>query len=238
LVIAVPASVSSLLARSIYENAFRFLQQHLKFEYLIEDGGPRKEIPEIPLKVLREGLVNAIVHRDYYEEGAGIIVEIYDNRVEISNPGRLLFDKSKFGKLSVARNPVIFDAFYRLGITEKIVSGIARMREAMAERGIKITFDTEDFFIATLTRPETTRKEVTDQVKKLLRALKTGEKSGKELIKELKLKHKPTFRMNYLKPAIEAGLIELTIPEKPKSRFQKYRLTKKGHEILRINTEK
>ena len=105
----------------------------------------------------------------------------------------------------------------------------------MAERGIEITFDTEDFFIATLTRPETIQKEVTDQVKKLLRALKTGEKSGKELIKELKLKHKPTFRMNYLKPAIEAGLIELTIPDKPKSPFQKYRPTKKGHEILKIN---
>ena len=85
----------------------------------------------------------------------------------------------------------------------------------MVERGIEITFDTEDFFIATLKRPEPTQKEVTDQVtdqvKKLLRALKTGEKSGKELIKELKLKHKPTFRMNYLKPAIEAGLIELTL---------------------------
>jgi len=68
--------------------------------------------------------------------------------------------------------------------------------------------------------------------------LKTGEKSGKELIEALKLKHKPTFRKNYLNPAIEAGLIELTIPGKPKSRFQKYRITKKGHEILRIKTEK
>lgn len=51
---------------SNYENAFRFLQQHLKIEYLIEGGGPRKEIPEIPLEVLREALVNAIVHRDYF----------------------------------------------------------------------------------------------------------------------------------------------------------------------------
>jgi len=83
--------------------------------------------------------------------------------VEIINPGRLFFDKSKFGKLSVARNPIIFDAFYRLGITEKIGSGIARMREAMAGRGIKIAFDTEDFFIATLARPKTTRKEATPQ---------------------------------------------------------------------------
>ena len=110
----------------------------------------QKNNSPIPIKLLM-----LIVHRDYYEEGAGILVEIYDNRVEIINPGRLLFDKSKFGKLSVARNPIIFDAFYRLGITEKIGSGIARMREAMAERGIEITFDTEDFFIATLTRPET-----------------------------------------------------------------------------------
>jgi len=168
----------------------------------------------------------------------GILVEIYDNCVEIINPGRLLFDKSKFGKLSVARNPIIFDAFYRLGITEKIGSGIARMREAMAERGIEIAFDTGDFFIVTLTRPETARKkvtdQVTDQVKKLLKALKTGKKSGKELIDELKLRHKPTFRMNYLKPAIKAGLIELTIPEKPKSRFQKYRLTDKGKAICEL----
>ena len=57
---------------SNYKDAFRFLQQHLRFEYIIRDGGPRKEISEIPLEVLREGLVNAIVHRDYYEEGAGI----------------------------------------------------------------------------------------------------------------------------------------------------------------------
>ena len=111
------------------------------------------------------------------------------------------------------------------------------MQQAMAARNIAVEFDTGDFFIVTLARLESTRKEVTDQVtdqvKKLLKTLKTREKSGKELIEELKLKHKPTFRMNYLKPAIESGLIELTIPQKPKSRFQKYRLTKKGHEILR-----
>jgi len=65
-------------------------------------------------------------------------------RVEISNPGCLLFDKSKFGKLSVARNPILFDAFHRLGITGKIGSGINRMREAMAARDIEIAFDTGD----------------------------------------------------------------------------------------------
>ena len=156
-------------------NALEIDNPFTEYHYIDIDK-EKKEIPEIPLEVLREALVNAIVHRDYFEEGAGI----------------------------------------------------NRMRQSMAARNIEVKFDTGDFFIVTLARPESTRKEVTDQVKKLLRALKTREKSGKKLIEELKLKHKPTFRMNYLKPAIEAGLIELTIPEKPKSRFQKYRLTKKG----------
>ncbi|RLE05564.1 MAG: hypothetical protein DRJ13_01785 [Bacteroidetes bacterium] len=66
--------------------------------------------------------------------------------------------------MSAVRNPVIFDVFYRLGITEKIGFGINRMREAMTKRGIKIAFATGGFFIVTLTRPDTTRKEVIDQV--------------------------------------------------------------------------
>jgi len=44
----------------------------------------------------------------------------------------------------------------------------------------------------------------------------------------LKLSHRPTFRANYLHPALEQDLIERTIPEKPNSRLQKYRLTAKG----------
>jgi ATP-dependent DNA helicase RecG len=228
---------------SNYENAFRFLQQHLKFEYLIEDGGPRKEIPEIPLEVLREGLVNAIVHRDYYEEGAGILVEIYDNRVEIINPGRLLFDKSKFGKLSVARNPIIFDAFYRLGITEKIGSGINRMREAMTERGIKIAFDTEDFFIVTLTRPETTQKEVTPQVIPQVTPQVTPqalsdvelrilgfcheERSASEIINFTGM-NPDYIRKDIIPKLIKKGFLVLTIPNKPRSPHQKYILTEAG----------
>jgi hypothetical protein len=50
----------------------------------------------------------------------------------------------------------------------------------------------------------------------------------------LKLSHRPTFRANYLQPAIAAGLLEYTLPEKPQSRLQKYRLTAKGR---RMNDE-
>lgn len=70
--------------------------------------------------------------------------------------------------------------------------------------------------------------QVSDQVTALLRALGTKTLSALECMKRLKLSHRPTFRANYLNPAISAGLIERTIPDKPNSRLQKYRVTTKG----------
>ena len=70
--------------------------------------------------------------------------------------------------------------------------------------------------------------QVADQVAALLRALGTKTLSALECMKRLKLSHRPTFRANYLNPALSAGLIERTIPDKPNSRLQKYRVTTKG----------
>ena len=50
----------------------------------------------------------------------------------------------------------------------------------------------------------------------------------KELMNLLKLQNDEHFRKSYIKPAIKFGLIEMTIPDKPNSRLQKYRLTAKG----------
>ena len=51
------------------------------------------------------------------------------------------------------------------------------------------------------------------------------------MMKNLQLKHNATFRQNYLQPAIEAGLIEMTQPDSPNSPTQKYRLTQKGKDL-------
>jgi len=69
---------------------------------------------------------------------------------------------------------------------------------------------------------------LTDQVKSLLKVLKAKPLSAVECMTRLKLSHRPTFRANYLHPALSANLIERTIPDKPNSRLQKYRLTAKG----------
>ena len=74
--------------------------------------------------------------------------------------------------------------------------------------------------------------EVTAEVKRLLKIIK-GDHSRKELLEMLGLKHAEHFRKAYLFPAIDAGLVEMTRPDKPKSRLQKYRLTKTGQAVLK-----
>lgn len=65
--------------------------------------------------------------------------------------------------------------------------------------------------------------QVSDQVKALLKCLRTKPMSALECMRELGLSHRPTFRKNYLHPALAAGLIERTLPDQPQSRLQKYR---------------
>jgi len=58
-----------------------------------------------------------------------------------------------------------------------------------------------------------------------------NESTTTELMELVDIKHRPTFLYNYLQPALDVGLIEMTIPDKPKSSKQKYRLTEKGKQI-------
>ena len=71
-----------------------------------------------------------------------------------------------------------------------------------------------------------------DQVARLVTALRAGSKSAVELMGIMGLSHRPTFRKNYLRPAMSAGLVEMTHPESPTAKNQKYRLTTRGREIL------
>ena len=94
----------------------------------------REDIYEIPLEALREAVANAIIHRDYSMRGTSLMVEVYDDRVEIINPGGLPkgLDKKDFGKISIRRNARIADLFFRMDKVELAGTGIKRMREAMA----------------------------------------------------------------------------------------------------------
>lgn len=75
---------------------------------------------------------------------------------------------------------------------------------------------------------------VTDPVKKLLYVFREKPEQGiATLMEELGLSHRPTFRQNYLNPALAQGYMERTIPDRPNSPAQKYRLTEKGRQRIR-----
>jgi hypothetical protein len=74
-------------------------------------------------------------------------------------------------------------------------------------------------------------EQVTEQVKRLVQKLGSDAKTTNELMLDLELKHRPTFLYDYLKPSLEQGFVEMTIPDKPNSRLQKYRLTIFGKQL-------
>lgn len=137
-----------------FNEAVAFLKKHLNVRSEIQ-GFDRSDIYEIPLDALREAVVNAIVHRNYTINGTSIYVRIFDDRVEIENPGGLAngITKRDFAKSSVRRNPLIADLFNRMGKVERMGSGIERMRELMRDTGLKEpVFEMDAFFRVTFYR--------------------------------------------------------------------------------------
>lgn len=136
------------------DDAIDFLQKHLNLAYVIKDKR-RKEDLEIPLVVLREAVVNAVTHRDYFEKGANVMVEVFDNRVEISNPGGLPkgMSEADFGTRTLARNPLIASLLNRAGYIEKLGTGVPRIRKTMAEAVLpEPDFRFDHFFTVILQR--------------------------------------------------------------------------------------
>jgi predicted HTH transcriptional regulator len=93
----------------------------------------------VPPLALREALINAIVHADYAQRGAPTRVSVFDDRVEIENPGVLLpgltVDELRDG-VSRLRNHVIGRVFKELGLIEQWGSGVQRMTSACLSAGL------------------------------------------------------------------------------------------------------
>ncbi len=180
-----------------YKEALNYIISKLNLSYDIESqkGGARKEILEIPEIVFKEALINALAHRDYYEKGATINVEIFDDRIEITNPGGLVksIAKKEFGKRSLSRNPLVFGLFERMDLVEKIGSGISRMRNAMSEVNLSApVFSLEGMFAVIFYRPivfdkwlELWSESLTDNQQAILKAINKDNKLTKPKLSEI-----------------------------------------------------
>jgi len=99
----------------------------------------RFDLPAVPPLALREALVNAVVHADYAQRGAPIRVAVFDDRIEVENPGILLpgltLDDLRDG-VSRVRNRVLARVFKELGLVEQWGTGVQRMIVACAAAGL------------------------------------------------------------------------------------------------------
>jgi ATP-dependent DNA helicase RecG len=130
--------IRSLLPRAA-EDAIAFAHKHLTRESTIE-GIRREERWSVPLVAIREGIMNAIVHADYAQQGAPIRLSIFDDRIEIENPGLLPFGltiENIMKGVSKLRNRVIGRVFHELRLIEHWGSGIQRMTVACEEAGLE-----------------------------------------------------------------------------------------------------
>ena len=210
---------------------------------------------EIPPEVIKEAIVNAIAHRDY-DSNASVQVMLFKDRLEIWNPGtlppQLSIEKIKNSHGSFPYNPLIADALYYVHYIERMGTGIEDIVEKCLNLGLpEPSFIIRDGFVSIIYRKqgiafEKVKEEnnVVDTVnapvnapvdrlwERLLLVINNDELSRVEIMKKLQLGHKQNFIRNYIQPALKFGLIEITIPDKPNSRSQRYRLTEKGKEFI------
>ena len=138
------------------DESLAFLKRHLNISYQIT-GKRRTEKLEVPEVALREAVVNAVAHRDYFEKGAIVMIEIFNNRVEISNPGGLPkgLSEADFGKRTLARNPLIASLLHRVGYIEKLGTGIQRIKAATESAGLPPPeFEFNNFFTVVFRKQE------------------------------------------------------------------------------------
>ena len=117
--------------------------------------------------------------------------------------------------------------FKDLGMVEQLGSGVPRILESYGRECFKFS---DHFLRMSFPVQEGFTPHVTPQVEKLILII-GGEMTRQELQDSMKLFDRLNFLKNYLQPAIESGVLEMTIPDKPKSRDQRYRLTNAGKEL-------
>lgn len=218
-------------------------------------GVARTETFPIPREAMREALLNALIHKDY-SSGNPIQIRVETDSLSIWNAGPL--PPSWTAKTLLERhtsqphNPDIASTFFRTGLIEAWGRGYERITEACREQGTPeptVESDGNGVWIkwawvnpttdAHRIRPRGESNDgppvtppvtppVGDPVERLLLALAAGALGGAALRAHLQLRDKTHLRERDINPALAAGFIEMTIPDKPNSRLQRYRLTEAG----------
>ncbi len=250
------------LAR-ITREALDYIQRNYLCETVIKhpDRAEAERFWNFPYAAIEEAVVNAVYHRSY-EEREPIEVRITrDDFVVLSFPGpdrSIRMEDLRTGKAVSRRyrNRRIGEFLKELELTEGRSTGIPKMLRVMEENGSPPPeFETDDYRTSFLIRlpahagatPQVTpqvgtklaldRDQVTEQVTEqvAMRILEycSHPRRARQIQELVSLRRRETFRANYLRPLVDGGWLAMTVPDKPRSRNQKYVRTDSGAEWLK-----
>ncbi len=206
------------------DSAIAFIERHTKQRIQIERI--RSTIAsEYPPLALREAVINAVVHSDYSIGGSGIQIAIFDDRIEITNPGLLPFGltlEAALSGVSKLRNRVIGRVFRELGLIEQWGSGISRIFSECSKYGIKPPKFEEvgTYFRVTLYNEPVAEVKIPDWQDQIISYLeKEKEISTKEAAKLWETTDR-TARTRLRKMVDEGVLVEIgTGPKDPRKKY-------------------
>jgi ATP-dependent DNA helicase RecG len=151
-------------ALKVIEQGEAFLRRNLRVARLMVDKGTHYEeqdVPEYPLAAAHEAVANAVAHRDYAAPSQ-VFVRLYDDRLEIQNPGGLLpgmtLEQALAGGESRRRNPVIAEALRQMGKMTTVGRGLALIRHEMDTLGSPAPVFESDALHFRVTLPSRHRK--------------------------------------------------------------------------------
>lgn len=207
------------------EEAVEFVRTNSRTKTIIDDNGKRVDKNEYPIKAVREAILNALVHRDYsiYTENTPIRIEMYRDRMEVTNSGGL------YGKISIdalgkvhpeTRNAALANMLELLNITENRYSGIPTMRREFLNAGLpapNFSVIHGEFKVVMRNGYLNNSGSMEDSILNFCEI----PRSRAELI-EFTGKSRNYVLKQLIAPLVECGKLKLTIPDKPKSSNQKY----------------
>ena len=210
-----------------------FIIKNIKQKTIINQLGKREDKYEYPLKAIREVLLNALVHRDYsrYTEGTPISIEIYTDRIEITNPGGL------YGGISVndlgaarpeTRNIIISNILELLHITENRYSGIPTIKKELMDNNMPAPIFISKYGEFKVIIRKSFDVKFDNYEEKLLTFCNTPR--TREEISEFIGLSKNHVMSKIVQPLVDNGKLLMTIPEKPRSSFQKYYCNKNKYD--------
>ena len=185
------------------------------YQYDVIDGLSRRTEERIPEKAFREALANSLVHRTW-DVRAHIRIAMYDKKIEIISPGGLpkgmTEEEYLDGRISVLRNPILANIFFRLHYIECFGTGITRIRSCYEKSMMKPTFEFSENAVK-VTLPEYSSDEKTADLTAdeavVYRLLKNGRKMTSSALAE-KTGYGKTKTLKILKNLSERQLIVVT----------------------------